>query len=236
MSVFKSDRNEFKYLKLCFFICITIASISCNSLSEVNFNRNLLTANNWIIEQQPGGKVEFSNNVMEITDAKGCTLWFKHKLSAPITIEYDATVINANGPLDRVSDLNCFWMANDPKNPNDFFKESKNRQGLFPNYHELTQYYVGYGGHDNTKTRFRRYDGNKDRPLLPEHDLDDKKFMIVPNKKLHITLIVNKNQVKYLRDGEIIFEIVDKSPYLSGYFGIRTVENHMKIENLKISK
>ena len=224
-----------KLLKLSFFIVIITNLSSCKSFDKINFDKTYLTASNWIIEQQPGGKVEFTNNKMEITDSKGCTVWFMHKLSAPIKIEYDVTVIQNKGPFDRVSDLNCFWMANDPKNPNDFFKESKNRQGLFPKYHELTQYYVGYGGHDNTKTRFRRYDGNIDRPLLAEHDLSDKKFMIVPNKKIHITLIVNHQEVKYIRDGEVIFELKDENPYTSGYFGIRTVENHMKIENLKIT-
>lgn len=224
-----------KLLKLSFYIFLFSNLSSCKPFDKINIDETYLTASNWIIEQQPGGKVEFSNNVMEITDAKGCTVWFKHKLSAPIKIEYDVTVIQNKDPFDRVSDLNCFWMANDPKNPNDFFKESKNRQGIFPNYHELTQYYVGYGGHDNSKTRFRRYDGNIERPLLPEHDLSDKKFMIVPNKKLHITLSVNGKEVKYIRDNKIIFEIIDKNPYTSGYFGIRTVENHMKIENLKIS-
>ena len=224
-----------KLLQLSFFIFLFSNLFSCKPLDKNNFDKSYLSECNWIIEQQPGGKVDFTNNIMEITDAKGCTVWFKHKLQAPITIEYDVTVISNNGPFDRVSDLNCFWMANDPKNPTDFFKESKNRQGLFPKYHELTQYYVGYGGHDNTKTRFRRYDGNSERPLLPEHDLSDKKFMIVPNKKLHITLIVNKTQVKYIRDGEIIFEMKDNNPYSSGYFGLRTVENHMKVENLKIT-
>lgn len=94
---------------------------------------------------------------MEIIDAKGCTVWFKHKLNAPIQIEDDVTVNDKKEQFDRVSDFNYFLMAKDPKNPTDFFKESKNRQGIFTNYHELTQYYVGYGGHDNTKTRFRRY-------------------------------------------------------------------------------
>ena len=224
-----------KLLKLSFFIWIAINLFSCKSLDKINFDKTFLTTKDWIIERQAGGKVEFSNNIMEITDAKGCTVWFKHKLTAPIQIEYDVTVIDKKGPFDRVSDLNCFWMANDPKNPNDFFKESKNRQGFFPNYHELTLYYVGYGGHNNSKTRFRRYDGNFDRPLLPEHDLSDRKFMIVPNKKMHITLIVNKKQVQYRRDEEVVFVYKDEKPYSNGYFGIRTVENHMKIENLKIS-
>lgn len=224
-----------KLLKLSVFIVIVNSLFFCKSLDKKIYDKSYLMPDNWVIEQQLGGKVTFNNNVMEITDAKGCTIWFKYKINAPVKIEYEAIVIDEKGPFDRVSDLNCFWMANDPKNPDDFFKESKNRQGLFLNYHELTQYYVGYGGHNNTKSRFRRYDGNFERPLLPEHDLSDKKFMIVPNKKLHITLIVNKNLVQYRRDGKIIFELKDEKPYSSGYFGLRTVENHMKIENLKIT-
>lgn len=73
-------------------------------------------------------KLNFNNKVMEIKDAKDCTVWFKHKLKAPIQIEYDVIVIDKKGQFDRVSDLNCFWMANDPKSPTDFFKESKNRK------------------------------------------------------------------------------------------------------------
>ena len=215
---------------------LLVSLFSCKNESRIIYNNSHITNENWIVEQQPEGTVTFENNVMEIADAKGCTVWFKHKLEGPITIEYDVTVIDENGEFDRVSDLNCFWMSNDPKSPNDFFKNSNERQGKFLNYHELTQYYVGYGGHNNTKTRFRRYDGNMDRPLLPEHDLSDKKFMIVSNTKIHITLTVNNNHVSYKRDNEIVFELNDEEPYTSGYFGIRTVNNHMKIENIKISE
>lgn len=51
--------------------------------------------------------------------------------------------------------------------------------------------------------------------------------MIVPNKKLHITLIVSDKKVKYIRDGEVIFELIDENPYTSGYFGIRTGKNYI---------
>jgi len=208
---------------------------SCQKKTNVLFDKDALTSKNWTIEQQPEGTVVFANHKMEITDAKGCTVWFNHKLEGPIKIEYDATVIDADGPFDRVSDLNCFWMANDPNNPSDFFKNSKVRAGKFNNYHTLTQYYVGYGGHNNTKTRFRRYNGKIERPLLPEHDLNGSKFTITPNKKMHITLIAKGNRIIYLRNNEIIFTLDDPTPYKSGYFGIRTVNNHMLIENLKIS-
>lgn len=198
-----------------------------------NFDQDL---DQWIVEQQAGGTVKIANGALEIDDAKGCTVWFRHKLSAPLMIEYDATVIDAGGENDRVSDLNCFWMANDPKHPEDFFATSQQRNGKFRNYHTLTLYYVGYGGHNNSKTRFRRYDGNFERPLLPEHDLDASQFMITPNKKMKLQLIANGHKVAYLRDGETIFEIEDQQPYSNGYFGFRTVNNHMKIENFKVYK
>ena len=207
---------------------------SCKVTQKVIFSNVLNQAENWVIEQQPNGKVDIGNGRMEITDAKGCTVWFKQKLEGNIKIEFDVTVLDNKGLYDRVSDMNFFWMANDPKSPNDFFKESNNRQGLFPNYHHLKLYYVGYGGHDNSKTRFRRYDGNIDRPLLPEHDLSDKKFMITANKKMHIEIIVKCNHTSFTRDGEVVFAINDAEPYTKGYFGFRTVENHELIENFKV--
>lgn len=223
-------------MKKVILIFLTLVSLfySCKS-EEIIYEGSIIEKENWIVEQQPEGNIEFANNAIEITDAKGCTLWLKHKLSGAVKIEYDVTLIDAGGKHDRVSDLNCFWMANDPKNIKDFFKNSKERAGKFTDYHKLTQYYVGYGGHNNSKTRFRRYDGNFDRPLLPEHDLSDSKFLITANKKMHITLIANGNEVKYLREGEVVFELNDSAPYTSGYFGFRTVNNHMIIKNFKVS-
>ncbi len=218
-------------------VILTVIAFSFNKNDVIIlFDDNNIVADEWIIEQQKGGEVIFENKTIEIIDAKGCTIWFKHKLNAPIKIGYSATVIDKGGKRDRVSDLNCFWMANDPEHPNNFFKNSHRRAGAFLNYNYLNLYYVGYGGHNNTKTRFRRYDGNQDRPLLPEHDLDAKEFMINANEKIKIELIVNGTVVKYKRNGEVIFEIDDKEVYDSGYFGIRTVNNHMIISDFKVEK
>ena len=140
------------------------------------------------------------------------------------------------GLYDRVSDNNCFWMATDPTSPEDFFKNANQRTGKFYDYNTLHLYYVGNGGHNNTKTRFRRYDGNFERPLLPEHDLSDEKFLITANKKMHIEIIVKDSTTSYSRDGEVIFQINDPNPYTKGYFGFRTVNNHMIIENFKVIK
>lgn len=225
-------KRDFHFKML--FFCVLLSLNSCKAQEEISYTNVLNDDSNWIIEQQPNGEVHVDDGKMEIIDAKGCTVWFKNKLEGNLKIEYDITIIDTKGQYDRVSDMNCFWMANDPKNPNDFFKDSAQRAGHFPNYHHLKLYYVGYGGHNNSKTRFRRYDGNIDRPLLPEHDLTDKKYMIVANKKMHIEILVKDGYTSYKRDGEIIFEINDSEPYTNGYFGFRTVENHLIIEDFKV--
>lgn len=215
------------------FILLLLLFHSCNT-DNIIYENVLGNSENWVVEQQPDGKVIFANQSIEVIDAKGCTIWFKNKIDAPVKIAYDITIIDEGGQYDRVSDMNCLWMANDPRNPDDFFKDSEQRAGHFPNYHHFTAYYVGYGGHHNSKTRFRRYDGNVDRPLLPEHDLSDQQFMITANKKMHIEIVVKDNMTSYSRDGELIYKVDDSNPYYSGYFGFRTVNNHMKIENFKV--
>ncbi|MCM4157051.1 DUF6250 domain-containing protein [Gramella sp. AN32] len=221
--------------QLLFLFIVIFLIMDFTGSAQVISGSDYMAPEHLVIEQQPGGSVTFDDGAMEITDVNGCTVWFKNKLESPVKIEYEVTFIDEGGPFDRVSDLNCFWMATDPKNPDDFFAASEERAGKFTNYHGLELYYVGYGGHNNTKTRFRRYNGTMDRPLLPEHDLSEKKFMIKANIKIHVCLIADGNQISYVRNGETVFSIDDEEPYTEGYFGIRTVNNHMKIENLKIS-
>ncbi|WP_139327619.1 DUF6250 domain-containing protein [Zobellia uliginosa] len=189
---------------------------------------------NWQVEQMPKGRVEQKNGKMEITDVSGCTIWLKKKLEGPIMITYDAYVIDEDGPQDRVSDLNCFWMAQDMEHPDDLFVNSGKRGGKFSNYDSLRLYYMGVGGHDNSKTRFRRYTGDGNRPLLSEHDLSDKKYLIKPNTLTQIKIIAFNGIVQYYRDGKRIIDFYDPAPYTSGHFGFRTVNNHMTLDNFKV--
>jgi len=135
--------------------------------------------------------------------------------NSPVMIEYEAIMIDEGGRRDRVSDLNCFWMAIDPDYPEDIFAD-KSRGGRFPNYHPLRLYYVGYGCNNNSTTRFRRYPGSGERPMLPEHDLKDPEFMLQGNRTMKIQLIADGKKIQYLRDGEIIYNFVDEDPYLKG--------------------
>lgn len=87
----------------------------------------------WKVESEsPDYKVTFQGDTAEIVSPKGLTLWRKEKMSGKVTIEYDAcVVVESDG--DRLSDLNCFWMASDPQYPDNLWKREKWRSGIFLN-------------------------------------------------------------------------------------------------------
>jgi hypothetical protein len=185
----------------------------------------------WSVEQMPGGSVTVENGALVIRDAGGCTVWWRERLTAPVEIEYEARVVLTGGTFDRLSDLNCFWMATDPRNPAEM---PSGRTGRFSDYNTLHTYYVGQGGHGNTTTRFRRYDGTDARPLRPEHDLSAPRFLLRPNHTYRIRLVARDGIAEYWCDGERIFTFRDPAPLTSGWFGLRTVKSHLEIRNLKV--
>jgi len=190
----------------------------------------------WAVEQMPGGTVITKDGALVIQDARGSTVWFREKLTAPVEISYDVTVVSQGGPHDRVSDLNCFWMANDPRSADAPFSPGQTRSGKFSDYDSLHTYYVGYGGNNNSTTRFRRYDGTAERPLLPEHDLGDQQFLLKGNHTYHIRLVAREGVAEFWRDGERIFQFRDPSPLAGGWFAIRTVRSHLVVTNLMIKR
>lgn len=199
-----------------------------------NFNSNFLY---WQAQNEIAGSlVEIKNDKMEITAKRGCTVWFTEFLEGPIMIEYDAVMIDKGGQLDRVSDLNCFFMATDPNDSSGSFINENELSGGLGAYNKLKLYYIGQGGRKNTTTRLRRYPGTGERPMLPKHDLRDKKFMLTGNSMNHIKIIVYNNIIQYYRNNQLIFNYNDPKPLSSGYFGFRTTINHMTIDDFKVSK
>ncbi len=197
-------------------------------LYQDDFEKDL---SQWVVEQVEGGTTTIVDGKLDVTDSGGCTVWFQKKLAGAIMLEYEATMIDQGGPHDRVSDLNCFWMAIDPKNPDNLFADT-GRQGKFGKYHPLRLYYVGYGANENTTTRFRRYPGGGDRPCLV--DLSDKKFMNVANKTVKIQIIADGKRIQFWRDQELVTDYEDANPYTDGWFGFRTVRNHMQLDNFRV--
>jgi len=192
-----------------------------------SFDHNL---DNWVVEQQPGGRVFLENGSLIIEDKGGCSVWYKEKIEAPIRIRYK---IKASS-MARVSDINCFWMASEPGHESDHFYNGHRRDGSFASYDILQTYYVGMGGNYNATTRFRRYEGGGKRPLLPEHDLSDAMYMITPDHEYTIELIAADGRVQYYRDGEQLFDYQDQAFLASGWFAFRTVLSRIEISEIEM--
>ncbi len=186
----------------------------------------------WVVEQNAGGRVHVEDGALVIDDEKGCTVWYRHELKAPVRISYSVTLSSEA----RVSDMNCFWMASDLDHPNDLFAEGHGRGGAFADYDDLQLYYVGYGGNYNATTRFRRYLGRGEKPLLPGFDLSESEYMIEGDRTYRIELIAAEGKAQYFRDGELVFEYDDPAPMLRGWFGFRTVWSKQTIRDLVIEE
>jgi len=214
-------------------ICFASPSLAQNSSKQKlifsdefnEFPRNNL----WITEMTPDpGSDVYAKDGQLILDTKGgVTVWLNNKLSGNIRIEYTRKVLVDSSTNDRLSDLNSFWMATDPRNDNLF-----TRKGVLESYDSLRLYYVGMGGNSNSTTRFRKYDGTGERILIKEYR--DSAHLLQANKIYHIMIEVKDKIVRYWVNGEMFFEYTDPFPLKEGYFGFRSTKSRQAIDNIKI--
>lgn len=188
---------------------------------------------NWVVEMTDVSHTEIKNEALDIDDGNGTTVWFKHDINTPSVIEFDGMVVVKGGPNDRGTDLNWFWMAQDPYSKS-FFEKSQCRAGDMRKYDSMRLYYIGYGANDNSTTRFRRYAGDGKRPLLPEYDVSAKEFMNVPNTYTNIKIINLDDRIYVYANDKQLYEIKDDAQFKSGKFGFRTWKSHLKIDNFKV--
>lgn len=182
----------------------------------------------WRTEAEAPAHVSFAHGTIKIDTPRGLTLWYRHRLSGPVRISFDAMAISHGGPNDTVSDLNAFWMAREANGD-----DPAPRSGRFEDYDSLQTYYVGIGGNRNTSTRLRRYVATPGvRPLRPEHDRSD--ALLRPNRWTHITLIADARNIAVDRDGARLFTLSDPAPYSSGWFGLRTTWSHWAFRHIRI--
>jgi rhamnogalacturonan endolyase len=189
------------------------------------FNSGL---NNWVVEKSSEtDSVVVADNSLVIDVNGGTTVWFNKKITGNVYIEYKRKVVMANEKNDRLSDLNTFWMANDPARKNLF-----TRSGNFQEYDSLLLYYVGIGGNTNSTTRFRKYDGKGDRKLLAEYlDAD---HLLQPNKEYTVGITVYDGKTRFSVDGTEYFSLTDPEPIKEGYFGFRTVHSRQAIQDFRV--
>lgn len=161
----------------------------------------------WRIEaESPQTRVLLRGDTLDITSPQGLSLWWDEPLEAPCVVEYRACVVMEGGPSDRLSDLNCFWMATDPvvgvrtedagRLVGSPLRGISLRRGRFVESYRLQCYYVGYGGNYNTTTRFRRYDADTLGIAQPEHrppilqEYTDSAHLLRPNHWYSVRLEV----------------------------------------------
>ena len=195
---------------------------------------------NWTIEDHSGEvKIIVSGDTLEITAPKGLTLWYNQRLTGDYEISYRVKMLMQGGKYDRLSDLNCFWGANDPEHPGNLFSRSEWRNGIFQHYKTLSLFYVGYGGNHNSTTRFRQYFAKAAdtsdaiaRPVIKEYT--DKSYLLFPNKWYDIQIRVEKGITTYRINGEELFRLTIKNNEGDGHFGLRLLENHTLFTNFQV--
>lgn len=188
-----------------------------------------LNPDNWVVEMDstPKSRVYVENGALIADTEGGVTIWYKHELEGNYLIEYERTVVMEEGVNDRLSDLNQFWSASDPNNPNLF-----TRTGKFEEYHELSQYYIGVGGNYNSTTRFRKYDGAGERIIIGEKN--EAPYLLEANIPYKVQILVKDGLVRFRMNDTDFFEYQDPNPLTKGYFGFRSTWSRHKIDHIHI--
>lgn len=186
----------------------------------------------WKVEaESEDTRLDFRHDTVEIRTPAGLTLWWRKELTTPCVIEYEAMVV-VRDSTDRLSDLNCFWMARDPELfSGNIFARLEERRGVFKNASSLQLYYVGYGGNHNTTTRFRRYNGQPDPPLIKEYT--DSAHLLQPNVWYRIRIETRYQHTSYYINDELLFDYQDPSSLTRGWFGFRTTWSHCLIRRFR---
>lgn len=186
-----------------------------------------LDTNLWLAEiaPEPASSYYVKDGKLWLDTYGGVTVWLTAPLEGNIEIQYERTVVSDSGQNDRLSDLNQFWMANDPESSLPF-----GRTGVFEEYDSLSLYYVGMGGNTNTTTRFRKYEGTGEKPLLFEKN----DHLLEANKTYSIRTVVQDSITSFWVDDELIFSYHDPTPLTSGYFGFRSTHSRQAIGNFRV--
>ena len=234
--------NQFCKIMRITFAIILLSMIGLTAQAQAGLNRQQFSKF-WRIESEaPDYKVSFSGDTCEILSQKGLTLWRKEKLQQGTTVEYDACIVDEGKAGDRLSDLNAFWLASDPK-AKDLWTRASWRSGIFTRCYTLQMYYLGYGGNYNSTTRFRRYDGDErgvddvtKRPTILK-EYTDKPHLLKPNHWYHVKIESTiTGRTRFFMDGECIVDYLDPQPLKEGWFGFRTTLSRARITNYKSYK
>jgi rhamnogalacturonan endolyase len=184
----------------------------------------------WVTEyaHKPGNVVANRDGRLLMDVDSGATAWLDKPLSGNVLIGFTRRVVVGDGKNDRLSDLNVFWMAHDPRRADLF-----TRSGKFEDYDDLAMYYAGIGGNHNTTTRMRRY-GNGSRELVGAYG--DRAHLLAPNRDYRIEIAVYDGCTRVRVDGATWFTWRDPHPLVRGYLGLRTTWSRQTVDDLTIRR
>ncbi|MCF0198003.1 MAG: hypothetical protein HUK02_01590 [Bacteroidaceae bacterium] len=192
----------------------------------------------WRVEaESPQTTVTYGDDFIDMRAPRGLTLWYREPMTGDVCIEYEAMAVGDA----RVSDLNCFWKASDPKAPHDIVRRSRWRHGNFVRHYSLQLYYMSLGGNGNTTTRFRRYTANEAAltdevqrpPILQEYT--DAPHLLTPDRWYRIRIECCGNRVRFWADDELLVDYRDPQPLTSGWFGFRTTQSHTRLRHFRVA-
>lgn len=176
----------------------------------------------WVVQVQQKSeaepaKVEARDNSLDcLLPGRGCTVWFKQKLSTRVTIMYDVLCPTPKPAIKGVQprDINNFWMATRPAADLDGLFDSKRYTGKFSSYDKIHGYYASTGGGGtiaNRTTRMRRYPREVDGKRAEHLALTDKDqkpgYLITPDKVMRVQLVAYDDVIQYIVDDKLIYQI-----------------------------
>ena len=220
----------------------------------------------WVVqleERKGAASVQAKDGTLDcFVPDRGCTVWFREKLKTRVAMTYEVICPGAKDSDKgmQASDLNCFWMANDPEGQ---LFDRKKFSGKFSDYDGMTSYYASTGGGRNTTTRMRRYPrevGGKPVEHLALMARDGKPgFLIKPDRVMKVQLVAYDDVIQYIVNGELVYEVsggdkiqvevredgekvlkdsvydLKRFPvYKEGYFGFRMVGTHHIYSNFRV--
>ena len=176
----------------------------------------------WVVQIQqrsdyPAAKVGVRDHKLDcLLPGRGCTMWYKRKLPTRITITYDVLCPTPKPAIQGVQprDINNFWMASDPDDPDRGLFDPDRYTGKFSSYDKMHAYYASTGGGGavaNLTTRMRRYPREVNGEPTEHVALNDKDeqpgYLITPDKVMSVQLVAYDDVVQYIVDGKLNYEI-----------------------------
>lgn len=173
----------------------------------------------WVVQlQQRSGvqpaRIEAEDNSLNcLVPGRGCTIWFKKRLSTRVTITYEVLCPETQPAIKGLHprDINNFWMASDLSDPENGLFDSTRYTGAFGSYDKMQAYYASTGGRSNQTTRMRRYPREADgvpTAHLALNDKDEKAdYLITPDKVMTVQLVAYDDVIQYIVDGKLVYQI-----------------------------